>query len=111
MKSHQQIDARGLELARHVVSRIEADPQHHGLEKARATCLNWLHILPENQTACVCEWLEILKKPWRDVRRVLLDPGEEGNRLRQNSPFCGILTNRERWKILRDFEAHESRAA
>ena len=35
-------------------------------------------------------------------RAVLLDESEEGQRLRQSSPFCGILTPRERWAIYRE---------
>ncbi|MFT5241832.1 MAG: hypothetical protein ACI9X0_002820 [Kiritimatiellia bacterium] len=111
MKRHQQIDARGLALARCVVEHIEADPARQGLEKARQTCRHWLRVLPESQHACVLEWTDILERPWSDIRSVLLDPGECGNRLRQNSPFCGVLSNRERWTILREFEANESRAA
>ncbi|MBT3295354.1 MAG: hypothetical protein HN383_08800 [Verrucomicrobia bacterium] len=111
MKLHQQIDARGLVLARRVVAHIEADPALQGLEKARQTCLHWLQVLPQSQHAPVLEWFAILELPWREVRGVLLDPGERGKRLRQNSPFCGVLSNRERWTILREFEANEPRAA
>jgi hypothetical protein len=31
----------------------------------------------------------------------LLDPSERGVQLRQNSPFCGILTAQERWAFYR----------
>ena len=105
------IDARGLALARSVVAHIEADPALQGLKKARQTCRHWLQVLPQSQHAPVLEWSAILALPWPEVRAVLLDPGERGKRLRQNSPFCGVLSNRERWTILREFEANESRAA
>ena len=111
MRTHQQIDARGLALARRVVANIDADPALQGLEKARQTCRRWLRVLPESQHAPVREWCAILTRPWCEIRAVLLDPGEEGNRLRQNSPFCAALSNRERWAILREFEANDSRAA
>ena len=111
MRQHQQIDARALVLAHHVVAHMEADSARPGLEKARQTCQRWLRILPPSQHACVLEWCQILEQPWGEIRNALLDSGERGNRLRQNSPFCGVLSNQERWKILREFEANESRAA
>ncbi len=111
MKLHQQIDARGLALAHSVVEHIEADPARQGVAKALSTCRHWLQVLPESQHAPVLEWFSILESPWVEIRAALLDPGERGNRLRQNSPFCGVLSSRERWTILREFEAHESRAA
>jgi hypothetical protein len=49
------------------------------------------------------EWWFILQNPWEKIRSILLDQSEEGNRLRQNSPFCGILAPRERWEIYRRF--------
>jgi len=111
MRTHQQIDARGLALARRVVANIETDPARQGLERARRTCRHWLEVLPESQHAPVLEWSAILERTWSEIREALLDPGEQGNRLRQNSPFCGVLSDRERWAILRESEANDSRAA
>ncbi len=111
MKTHQQIDARGLALAGHIVARIDEDPSLEGLVKARETCRHWLDVLPETQHAPVLEWCAILEGQWRDIRSVLLDPGEYGVRLRQNSPFCGVLTHRERWAAMKEFEPDESQAA
>ncbi|MEW6754483.1 MAG: hypothetical protein AB1505_26405 [Candidatus Latescibacterota bacterium] len=103
MKTHQQIDARSLALARAVVARIDADPRHEGLEKARHVCRRWAAGRPE---ACHREWLEILERPWSEVRELLLEDSETGRRRRQSSPFCGILTPAERWGIYRDFQVH-----
>ena len=108
MKTHQEIDARALELARRIVARIDADPTRRGVEKARRTCQRWQHLLPESQQACVNEWAAILTQPWDAIRQVLLDSSDEGNRRRQNSPFCGILTNVERWQLLQEFTALET---
>jgi hypothetical protein len=111
VKSHQQIDIRGRVLAEHIVQLIDDDPQLRGLEKARQTCIRWQGILPPPQQHCVSEWIDILSRPWGEIRKVLLDPSEEGNRLRQNSPFCGVLSNQERWRIFREFRSDESQAA
>jgi len=39
-----------------------------------------------------------------------LSDTEDGRRLRQSSPFCSVLTVRERWALYRK-AAHESNAA
>ena len=107
MRTHQDIDRRSLTLARAIVDRIDRDPEHHGLLAAREVCRRWLQAGPR---PAVAEWQDILAGSWRDVRAVLLRDDEEGRRLRQNSPFCSVLSARERWDIYRQF-AHESPAA
>ena len=107
MKTHEQIDRRSLALARAIVEAIDRDPTHAGLELARKTCARWHR---QNPTPAIAEWLGILDRDWESVRIVLLDPEEEGRRLRQSNPFCGVLSPRERWAIYRRFE-HESAAA
>jgi hypothetical protein len=98
MKTHQQIDERSLAMARAIVARIDGDPTRAGLVRARATCQRWFRDRP---MPVFSEWLEILKRPWEEIREVLLDESETGQRLRQSDPFCGILTPQERWAIYR----------
>jgi hypothetical protein len=100
MRTHLQIDERSLALARAIVSRIDADPARAGLARARITCERWFQQRP---LPVLQEWRRILERPWEEVREVLLDPSEEGRRLRQSDPFCGILTPRERWAIYRAY--------
>jgi hypothetical protein len=99
MRTHKQVDERSLAMARAIVAKIDQDPARAGLTKARATCTRWYQ---ERPLPAVKEWLEILGRPWEQVREVLLDESEEGQRLRQSDPFCGILTPRERWEIYRE---------
>ena len=107
MKRHDQIDKRSLALTRRIVALIDADPQRKGLDKARATCARWYR---DNPVPAVAEWIGILQGDWATVRAVLLDESEEGQRLRQSSPFCGILSPKERWAIYRR-SRHEPKAA
>ena len=53
--------------------------------------------------------MAILERPWAEIRSILLDDSEEGRRLRQNDPFCGVLTPAERWDIYREAIANEAR--
>jgi hypothetical protein len=107
MKTHQQIDQRSLALARAVVAAIDRDPTRAGLERARSTCRRWTRY---NPSPAVAEWRRILEREWGAIRSLLLDPGEEGCRLRQSNPFCGVLSPRQRWEIYRR-NAHEHQAA
>ncbi|MFN8612471.1 MAG: hypothetical protein U0931_33335 [Vulcanimicrobiota bacterium] len=95
MQSHRQIEQRSLAMISAIVHRIDQDPQRTGLLKARANCRRW------PASAALQEWERLLEKPWEEIRLVLLDPGEEGCRLRQNDPFVGILTPQERWEFYR----------
>jgi hypothetical protein len=87
MKTHEQIDERSL------------DPTRQGLEKARITCRHWFEQRP---SPSVREWLQLLQRPWEEIREILLDASENGRRLRQSDPFCGVLTPHERWDIYRE---------
>ena len=108
MRTHAGVDARSLALARAVAARIDADPNRAGLERARSVCRRWCDMGVEPAR----EWMEILdRKEWPGIRDVLLDESDEGRRRRQNSPFCGILTPRERWTIYRRFRSHDARTA
>lgn len=107
MRTHHEIDLRSLELARAVVARIDSDPERRGLERARETCGRWLRTAP---APAIEEWSRLLSGDWSEIRLRLLDEGEEGQRLRQSSPFTGILEPAERWEILRRFRDESSAA-
>jgi hypothetical protein len=91
-------------MARAVVAHIEADPRRAGLDRARTTCRRWL----DRGITAAAEWTRLLDaKPWEEIRTLLLDPSEAGRARRQNSPFCGILSPKERWAIYREFAGHD----
>lgn len=105
MDSHQEIDRRSLILAKAIVNRIDSDPARKGLEKARRNCRRWL---ADRNDRALLEWLGILDKSWAEIRLILLDESEKGKRLRQSTPFCGVLSPQERWDIYRNFNPDET---
>lgn len=105
MRDHQSIDRRSLEMARRIVAKIDADPSRAGLERAREVCARWV----SRGNVPAREWQILLQREWSEIRAILLDESEEGTRLRQNDPFCGILTPQERWAIYREASANEAR--
>jgi hypothetical protein len=98
MKTHEAIDRRSLAMARRIVAKIDADPQQRGFAHAREVCARW--VAQGNVPAR--EWMTLLERSWPEVRALLLDESDEGQRLRQSDPFCGILTPAERWEIYRE---------
>lgn len=101
VRTHQEIDRRSLEMVREIVRRIDADPERRGLAHARQVCDRWVR----DGIRSAREWQVLLDLPWERVREVLLDESDEGQRLRQTDPFCGILRPEERWKIYREFRS------
>ena len=106
MTSHSQIDERSRLLAEKVVRTIDADPHRHGIAHARALCARWL--ASPSASPDLKHWQDILSRPWTEIRMHLLDPSEEGTRLRQSSPFCGVLSPRERWRVYKEFKCHDT---
>ncbi|HPC57429.1 MAG TPA: hypothetical protein PK689_00365 [Kiritimatiellia bacterium] len=98
MKTHGKIDRRSLQMARAIAEKLESGSVQAGLEKARAVNRRWRRRMP---TRFHEDWAEILQQGWPVIRAALLDPSERGVQLRQNSPFCGILTAQERWAFYR----------
>jgi hypothetical protein len=85
-------------MVRRIVAKIDGDPERRGLAHAKRVCERWV----SQGIVSAREWLTILDKPWEEVREILLDESDEGQRLRQTDPFCGILTPTERWQIYRE---------
>lgn len=105
MRTHQEIDQRSLALAQAVVEKLEAGNLSDGLDHVRAVNRRWRQ---QNPSTLHDEWARILSGDWPSIRATLLDDSERGAQLRQNSPFCGILTPRERWRFFKEYQSHEA---
>lgn len=88
-------------MVRRIVAKIDADPERRGLIHARNVCERWV----AQGIVSAREWQPLLDKPWAEIRAILLDESDEGQRLRQTDPFCGILTPTERWEIYREAQS------
>ena len=58
---------------------------------------------------CYAEWREWLDRPMQEICGLLTAKTDEGQRLRQSSPFAGVLTPSEVWQIKR--RPHETTPA
>ena len=95
---HPQIDARSLDMAKTVVERIDAEPRLFNVSPENPECWRELHGTLSRGNE---EWVQILKRPWSEVREILLDDSAEGQRLRSTHPFRGIVTEKERLTTIR----------
>jgi hypothetical protein len=106
---HEVHDAVGLALARRITDGLREHPEW--IEQAKENLERWSRLNRDapGLLACYREWQAILGRPVEEIRTMLLDPTEVGQRLRQNSPFAGALSPAEVWQIKR--KVHETTAA
>jgi hypothetical protein len=96
---HALHDEIGLEMGRRVAARLREDPAL--LQIARDNLARWLRLNADAPALVRCyrEWLTILERPLDEICEILCADTEEGRRLRQNSPFAGVLPPSEVWSI------------
>jgi hypothetical protein len=101
---HQRLDERSLALHRLVAQKLQDAPTL--LDKARDNLRRWQQANGPPSLALV-EWERIISGSVDQVVAVLVERSEKAARLRQSSPFCGILTEVERRII---YESYSARA-
>jgi hypothetical protein len=100
--SQEFIDALALARHREVARMLDDEPSI--LEKARANAERWLASgnYDEGEAASVREWLPLLANDRLDeLRDVLTSSSENATRMRQSSPFTGIIP-KATYRSLRD---------
>jgi uncharacterized NAD(P)/FAD-binding protein YdhS len=101
---HRRIEERSLALHREIAAKIQQNPSllmevRQRLEKAVES-----ERYSESVKDALREWVGILdQKPVNEILELLTDPGEEAMRLRQSSPFAGILSEAERRRVFNRF--------
>jgi hypothetical protein len=108
---HELQDQVSLELARRIATGLPKHPEW--LDLARENLRRWSE---QNQGApgllrCYAEWQQLLSLPAEEIAQILTEETEEAQRLRQNSPFVGVLSAREVWAIKSQIRRHGTIAA
>jgi len=109
MSKHQQIDLRSLAMDQSTAQRLLANPAL--VERALATLDRWLKTCSPRVRPVLMEWQALLQQPLPEVISVLLSTDPRATRLRQSSPFAGLLTVSERTDILKRFSTRDSQSA
>lgn len=99
--AHETLDRRALAMDRIIAARLREQPEL--MDCARATLHRWLECPSLAARPVLNEWQAILNGPTHTIMEVLTGEDERSVRLRQSSPFCGILTREERTRILLDY--------
>ena len=93
--NHSETDQVSLELARRVAERMRRQPEV--IDFARANLMRWSQ---QNRSTpsllrCYAEWQQILARPVEEICTLLCSETDVAQRLRQNSPFAGVLSPAE----------------
>lgn len=107
---HEILDERSLEMDRVIAQKIRTNPNL--VQVALAHIERWLANpnYSESNRQAVLEWKRIIASSTLEEFLTWLESNsEEARRLRQSSPFYGMLTPEERQEILRKYEAFRDR--
>jgi poly(3-hydroxyalkanoate) synthetase len=89
----------------HTVITARSDKNPALLGKARANLKRWRSRFGAKPDQWWQEWDQLLRRPWPELAAFVTDPGAEATRLRQSTPFAGVLTALQRRKIYHAFRA------
>jgi hypothetical protein len=106
---HEVQDQVSLELARRIAAGLAQHPEW--LDMARENLDRWSRRNHEAPALIRCyqEWHELLSRPLAEIIEILTEASDRGQRLRQNSPFVGVLSPQEVWEIKSRLRHHATR--
>jgi hypothetical protein len=108
---HEVLDQISMALAQRVAAGLPDRPEW--LDTARQNLARWrqLNAGAPGLLRCYGEWEELLARPVEEICSALTATTSHGQRLRQNSPFAGVLSPAEVWDIKRRTREHASKSA
>ena len=100
---HRIIEARSLAMHCLIALKIAEEPVLLG--RVRKNLAAWRNRYGADMPRALDEWQRVLERPWPEIAALITDTGERAARLRQSSPFAGVLTPAERRHIYEAFGA------
>jgi len=101
--AHRLIEARSLAMHAVIAQKIDRDPKL--LTVPRRNLERWLARWSDMPPNWLSEWAALLQRSWPEIAAIITEPSENSARLRQSSPFAGVLTPAERMRIYEAFRA------
>lgn len=100
--SHRdRAEARSIALHRAIAERLVQEPDPV-LERARRNLATLRSVHADGSADHWLDaWADLLDGPVDALVATLTDPGDTAHELRQNTPFAGVLSPRERWAVYR----------
>ncbi|RZD13863.1 MAG: hypothetical protein EVJ47_08770 [Candidatus Acidulodesulfobacterium ferriphilum] len=99
VSDHNRIDTRSLVMHRVIAEKLMQNPEL--LQKAKDNIKRWR--MQGVEVSAFKEWENIIDSGLNNVIRIITANTEESARLRQSTPFTGILTPKERKNIYESF--------
>jgi hypothetical protein len=98
---HRLHDLRSLIMHGLIASQMAKGPEP--LRRARANIRRWRARFDGATPRWWQEWSAILKRPTAEIAAELVNPDQRATRLRQSSPFAGVLTAAQRKRVYEAF--------
>jgi hypothetical protein len=100
MTGHERIDRRSLAFHHAVAEKLRRDPSllHIAIENIE----RWAQI-PGLSQHYLNAWRELLALPFDELLTFIEADSEQMTAMRQATPFAGVLTPQERWRVYADF--------
>lgn len=100
---HRILDARSLALHCKIAQKVSRRPEL--LDIARNNVDRWTERSAGETARYLREWARILDRPLPEILQFITCTSEEAMRLRQSSPFTGILDAKEREQVYAAFRS------
>ncbi|PKM16338.1 MAG: hypothetical protein CVV12_03575 [Gammaproteobacteria bacterium HGW-Gammaproteobacteria-2] len=94
VNDHHRLDQRSLALHQAIAGALRRDPSL--VQKAKGNLDRWEKTAPG---PWIAEWRAVLDGPFDALLALLVASDENAVRMRQSSPFAGVLTEAERRAI------------
>jgi hypothetical protein len=94
---HRLLDARSLAMHCKIARKISKDQSLLAIPQRNLE--RWRQRASDEPSKFIAEWQDILDEPWPGVMVFITGCSEKAMRLRQSSPFAGVLSARERKQI------------
>lgn len=108
MDLHRLGEERSIAYHEVIAERLLCDPSVRARAQERVG--QWLASC-ESTPFYALKWAEVLSLPTPSLAAFLVERSELAFELRQSSPFAGVLTPRERWKIFSETRARLAKAS
>lgn len=102
MRTHQEIDARSLAWHRLVAAKTRQDPQL--FEAAKATLARWRSSVCASSQPYLAEWERLMNLGMETCLDFASEDSERATAMRQCSPLACVLSNKERFVFLRQWQ-------
>ena len=108
MPSHEELDARSLALHRLVVRKIRREPEL--FENVLATLTRWQSSVSPSARPYLTAWARAAREDVEGCLELAVEDSEHATAMRQSSPFCAVLTHKERFEFLTSWKQGNSKS-